>query len=181
MKTRFLLPALLLSSVIMLSTKSLTAQSNQQISSSERFIAYSLYNFSKYIDWPSSSSATTFQIAVVGDKQVYVELMNLANNKKVGNATYKVVFCQSIDEIAGYNQIVYLANMYSGKVRDLASKNNNGVLFVTERQGMAKWGSTISFMVNENGMMGFEIAKENATKSKLSIRAQLERLASSVI
>jgi len=30
-------------------------------------------------------------------------------------------------------------------------------------------------------MMGFEIAKENAQKSKLSIRSQLERLASSVI
>jgi hypothetical protein len=181
MKTRVLLPALLLSSVILLSTKSLTAQSNQQISTTERFIAYSLYNFSKFIDWPSSSSATKFQIAVVGDKLVYDELMKLANNKKVGNATYKIIYCKNIDEIAGYNQIVYLANMYSGKVRELAAQSGSGVLYVTERQGMSKWGSTISFMVNDKGMMGFEIAKENAAKSKLSIRSQLERLASSVI
>lgn len=181
MKTRFLLSALVLSAVILFSSKSLSAQTSQQISSSERFIAYSLYNFSKFIDWPSSSSATSFQIAVVGDKQVYTELMNLSNNKKVGNATYKIVFCKNIDELKGYNQIVYLANMHSGKVSDLASKSKSGVLFVTERQGMTKWGSTISFMVNDKGMMGFEIAKENAAKNNLSIRSQLERLASSVI
>ena len=58
---------------------------------------------------------------------------------------------------------------------------NGGVLLVTERQGMTRQGSTISFQVNERGTMGFEIARDNAEKNKLNIKEQLERMAMSVI
>ncbi len=71
--------------------------------------------------------------------------------------------------------------MHSGKVGELVRKSESGVLFVTEREGMTKHGSTICFVVNDKGMLGFEIARDNAVKSKLSIRSQLERMASSVI
>ena len=181
MKTKFFLTALLLFSASILFTETLKAQQTLQVSTSERFIAYSLYNFSKLIDWPNSSSATTFQIAVVGDKRVYSELSNLANHKKVGNASYNIVYCKNISELNGKSQIIYLASMHSGKVRELTSSDKSGVLYVTEKQGMTKQGSTISFLVDDRGMMGFEIAKDNAVKSNLSIRSQLERLASSVI
>ncbi len=181
MKTKLFILPLLLFSVILITTKSLMAQQTLQVSTAERFIAYSLYNFSKLIDWPNSSSATIFQIAVVGDKRVHTELENLAINKKVGNASYKIVYCKSADDLDGNNQIVYLDNLNSSKVQELASKSKGGVLYVTERRGMTTQGSTISFMTNDKGAMGFEIAKENAVKSKLSIRAQLERLATRVI
>jgi hypothetical protein len=181
MKTKLSIPSLLLLSVILIGAKSLSAQQTLQVSNAERFIAYSLYNFSKLIDWPNSSSATVFQIAVVGDRRVFTELENLASNKKVGNASYNIIYCKTTDDLNGNNQIVYLDNMNSNKVQELAGKSKGGVLYVTERRGMTTKGSTISFMTNDKGAMGFEIAKENAVKSKLSIRAQLERLATRVI
>ena len=96
MKTK-LLPLLILA--FMLSTaiyEEANAQQTLQVSSSERFIAYSLYNFSKLIVWPNSSTAKSFQVAIIGDKRVYVELQNLAQNRKVGNADYNIVFYKDI-------------------------------------------------------------------------------------
>lgn len=167
--------------VFMISEKS-NAQQSLQVSSAERFIAYSLYNFSKLIDWPNSGTATKFQVAIVGDKRVYVELVNLAQNRKVGNALYNIVFYKDITEVSGYHQIIYLSNQQCSKIDQLNEQaKKGGVLLVTERKGMTRKGSTISFQTNDQGTMGFEIAKENAAKNNLTIKAQLERMAMSVI
>ena len=147
-----------------------------------RFIAYSLYNFSKFIDWPSGTVVHVFEITVVGDKNVYQELMELSKNKKQGEAYYKVNFAKNVEEMKGFSHIVYLSNLQSGKVKELSkAENTKGVLFVTEREGMANFGSTISFTTNDNGQMGFEIARSNAGKHNLVIQKQLEKLASKVI
>jgi hypothetical protein len=182
MKTK-LLQSLVIAALLFFSAAGeLIAQQALEVSTSERFIAYSLYNFSKLIDWPNSATASIFKVAVVGDKRVYMELMNLAQNKKVGNATYNIIYYKDINEIVGYHQIIYLSNAQSGRISELKEQTKNGgVLLVTERRGMTKQGSTISFQTNESGTMGFEIARENAEKNQLVIRAQLERMAMSII
>ena len=182
MKTRRYKQLIITFVLIFSSIHIVNAQQQLQVSSSERFIAYSLYNFSKLIDWPNSSTATKFQIAIVGDKRVYIELVNLAQNRKVGNASYNIIFYKDITEISGYHQIIYLSNQQCGKMDQLNEQSKKGgVLLVTERKGMTRQGSTISFQTNEKGTMGFEIAKENAAKNNLTIKAQLERMAMSVI
>jgi hypothetical protein len=180
MKLRFLPLSLLLIIAVLFSEKSNGQQSIQVTPS--KFIAYSLYNFSKFIDWPSDLSSTTFQIGIVGDKSVYNELIKLAENKKQGNSIYQITFYKNVSEIKGFNQIIYLSNLYSGKVKELSNSSiNKGVLFVTEREGMTKQGSIISFLTDANGLMGFEIAKNNAIKNNLSVQKQLEKLATRVI
>jgi hypothetical protein len=178
MKPKKLSSRLFLVTLCVIALNSLQAQQNTQVFNGERFIAYSLYNFSKLIDWPNSGTLTNFQIAVVGDKKVYTELVELAKNKKVGNAVYQIDFYKTVEEMNGSHQIVYLSNLQSGNVKSLAQNPNmKNVLLVTEREGMTNAGSTISFLVNNEGQMGFEIAKSNALKNQLTIRSQLERMA----
>lgn len=156
----------------------LEAQQNVQVSNAERFYAYSLYNFSKLIDWPNSASLTSFQIAVVGDKKVYNELIEVSKNKKIGNAVYKIEYFTSVEAMTGNFHIIYLSNIQSSNVRKLSQDASlKNVLLVTERQGMTNSGSTISFTTNNDGQLGFEIAKTNAVKNQLVIRLQLERMA----
>lgn len=181
MKTKLLTTGLTIIILSITSPNALQAQQAMQVSNAERFIAYSLYNFSKLIDWPNSGSATIFQIAIVGDKKVYIELLELAKNKKVGNATYQINFYKTVEEMNGHHQIVYLSNLQSGNVKSLAQNMiMKNVLLVTERSGMTSAGSTISFLTNDEGQMGFEIAKTNAQKNQLTIRTQLERMAMKV-
>ncbi len=182
MKTKLLTAGLISFIILFVTHHNAFSQQTMQVSNAERFIAYSLYNFSKLIDWPNSGMLSVFQIAVVGDKKVYVELLELSKNKKVGNATYQIDYFKSTEEMAGNYQMVYLSNLQSSKVQSLSSNPKmKNVLLVTEREGMASSGSTISFLINENGQMGFEIAKMNAQKNQLTIRSQLERMAMKII
>jgi hypothetical protein len=181
MKTNLQTFGILTMFAFVLMPMTLNAQQPLQVSNAERFFAYSLYNFSKLIDWPNSASATTFQIAIVGDKRVYIELTELSKNKKVGNATYNIIYCKDVSELSGNNQIIYLSNALSSKIGEVAQNLSKGTLLVTERAGMTRQGSVISFMINNQGTMGFEIAKGNAEKSQLTIREQLERMAMNVI
>lgn len=181
MKTTKTIAGILAIVFMMSIPEALNAQQSTQVNA-KKFIAYSLYNFSKLIDWPNSSSATTFEITVVGDKIVYEELVNLSKNRKVGNALYKIRYSKKVEEITGKNQIIYLSNMFSGKVKSLAEDPElSNVLLVTEREGMANYGSAICFTVTDQGTMGFEIARENARKNQLSIRSQLVRMAAEVL
>ncbi len=177
MKPQFKLLSIFLLVFFTISIKNTDAQVSIQASPT-RFIAYSLYNFSKFIDWPAGVTTNIFQIAIVGDKNVYQELLELSKNKKQGNAAYQVNYFKNSNEITGTNQIIYLSNFYSGKVRELSAKMaTKGVLFVTEREGMTSQGSAISFLTDDKGTMGFEIAKDNAAKNQLVVQKQLEKLA----
>ena len=181
MKTKNLLPGILILFILFSGSKTLMAQKSVQVTS-QKFIAYSLYNFSKYVEWPSSSTVKTFRISVVGDKAVYESLQKLAVNKSIVNAHYEIIYCKNTDDLSPGNHIVYLSNMHSGKVKKISQNPHfKNVMLVTEREKMAKYGSTISFTVSEEGLMGFEIAKMNAIKSQLSINSQLERMAIAVL
>lgn len=180
MKTRLYTTGIMVLAICFFSMKSVKCQQTLEVSTTERFIAYSLYNFSKLIKWPGSGSDQTFQIAVVGDKRVYSELSFLAKDKKINNATYRIVYCKDISEVKGYNHMIYLCNSQSANIAELGQKKE-GVLVVTERDGLASQGSTINFTTNSEGKMGFEIAKDNALKNQLTIHMQLERMAMGVI
>jgi hypothetical protein len=178
MKPRTKSSILLILTFIAISLVDSNAQQAIQASPT-KFIAYSLYNFSKFIDWPGNAVTGSFQIAVIGDKSVFQELTELAKNKKQGNnATYQINFFKNSNEYSGDNQIIYLSNMYSGKVKELSSKMvSKNILFVTEREGMTSQGSTICFITADNGSMGFEISTTNALKNQLVVHKQLEKLA----
>jgi hypothetical protein len=181
MKTKRNFIGLTIFAALLYISQALHAQQDTHVTT-QKFIAYSLYNFSKLIDWPNSASATSFRIVIVGDKTVYDELLTLSKNRKVFNASYDICFCKKFEELEGTCQIIYLSNLYSGKVQDLDQNPSlKNALLVTERQGMASYGSVISFTTTDKGTMGFEIAKENAKKKQLSIRSQLERMAVAVL
>lgn len=181
MKTKRYTTGIIAIAIILCSMQRVSAQT-LQVSSTEKFIAYSLYNFSKLVEWPTSATATVFKIAIVGDSKVYDELSRLSTNKKVANARYEITYCRKPEELQGYYNIIYLSNMQSGKVTDfVAQAEERSILLVTERQGMTKYGSTICFMVKDNGMMSFEIAKDNANRNNLAIRTQLEKMAGRIM
>jgi hypothetical protein len=180
MRAKSYLARLFVVGLMIISSEIIRAQQSIQASPT-RFIAYSLYNFSKFIDWPSDAFTGTFQIAIVGDKNVFQELTDLAKNKKQGNAVYQISYFKNSTELTGTNNIIYLSNFYSGKVHDLSTKiSTRGVLLVTEREGMSGQGSTICFVTADNGTMGFELSTANAIKNQLKVHEQLEKLAMKV-
>ena len=139
--------------------------------STARNQALFVYNFTRYIQWPSANSQE-FVIGILGKSDIYGELQALAANKKIGSSAIVVKQYNNISEI-GKCQILFVSNEVSSQVTQLASQfQSKNTLIITERSGLSRKGASICFAVDE-GKQRFEISKSNIAKTGLMVNNQL--------
>jgi hypothetical protein len=137
----------------------------------EHYQALFIYNFTRYIQWPSNNSQE-FVIGILGKSNIYNELKTLVSNKKVGTSTIVVKQFASAAEI-GKCQILFISNEVSSQVPQLAAElQKKNTLLITERSGLSRKGAGICFAL-EDGKQKFEISKANVEKTGLMINNQL--------
>lgn len=137
-----------------------------------------LYGFTKYFDWPAGGD--NFVITIVGENQGLVNEMNkIAATRQVGGRKILIANAQTVKEIDKTN-ILFITPDKSAMLNDAVSKfKGKGTLIITEKQGLAKVGATINFVVEENKQK-FELNKAAASKAGLTIGSSLEKLAVNV-
>jgi hypothetical protein len=137
-----------------------------------------VYGFTKYFEWPGGNG--DFVITILGENPGLVaELNKIAATKKVGAQKIVIQNHQTIKEVEKAN-ILFITPDKSHFLNDAVSKfKGKGTLIVTEKQGLAKVGSTINFVVEENRQK-FELNKSAASKAGLTIGSSLEKLAVNV-
>jgi hypothetical protein len=140
-----------------------------------------VYNFIKYIEWPSSSkSSGTFSIGVIGDSPVYKELQQLAASKKANGQTILVKKFASIEE-ADYCEILYISSSKSNLLKKALEKTANlPTLVVAEREGLARRGAGINFVTLDDDVLKFEVNKKVIEDHSLKIPKILLTLGLSV-
>lgn len=139
--------------------------------------AYSLfvYNFMKYIEWPSSSGSQ-FVIGVMGDSPALNELNKLASVKKVKGKSIIIKKISSAEGISNCD-LLYVADSGSKSFKEsIASAKQKGVLVVCEREGMAKRGAGINFVMDDNDNLRFEVNKGVLAQNSLKISSTLLNL-----
>jgi hypothetical protein len=139
--------------------------------------AYSLfvYNFIKYIEWPPESSPQ-FVIGVMGNSPIVSELKSLAAAKKAKGKSIVIKIINSPAEAANCN-LLYVPDSKSKYLKDyLAVINNKSILVVSEREGMAKKGAGINFVLDENENLKFEVSKATLAFHSLKIPTVLLNL-----
>lgn len=142
-----------------------------------KYYASCIFNFSRYVNWPGDAKNGDFNIAVVGDKKVFDELQSLVNGRTVGTQTMKVIFYKNVNELTGFNHIVYLSAWQNKDYSKLMAKiNGKNTLVVTEEEGMIKSGAAFDF-VSVDGYMKFEMDKSNIEKAGLQVSSALEKMA----
>jgi hypothetical protein len=148
-----------------------------KIVSMPKYISNCLFSFSRNVNWPESNRSGSFTITIIGSKEVYNEMTSLTQNMKVGKQPIQVRYCNSVGELSGYQQMVFVANWQSPKIRLLLEKiSGTSTLVVTETEGMTARGSMINFVSSE-GKMKFEISKENLQRNDLLASSMLEKMA----
>ena len=152
-RTGFLFAVLLLCSV------KIYAQSVKVVTE-ERYIALSLYNFTRLINWPPHmASKSDFSIAVLGDKKVYNELVSITTNRTAGAQNFSI------------------PSWLSGKFSKLSeSETCKNTLMVTEHEDMIKYGSSINF-IPRDGELKFELSENNTNKQGLTLNPKLKGMA----
>ncbi|MCG8699229.1 MAG: YfiR family protein [Bacteroidales bacterium] len=135
-----------------------------------------IYQFTKYIQWPSDYRSGDFVIGVYGTSDITKYLNVLASARKVVSQTIVVKKYNSSSEI-GKCHIVVIANDKSGDLSAVKTAiGGNSTLIVCEKPGMAKEGAHISF-VPQGERVAYEVNESNFKKYNLSVDPQLVKMA----
>lgn len=145
----------------------------------EKFKAIFIYNFTKYIEWPSKSTGGTFIICVLGSDAIIAELEGIAGKKMVGPMKIFVKKVNSPAEI-GQCHIVYIPQSKSSQITQVVDKlKGQNVLIISDKQSGCSMGSGMNF-INKSGKINFEVSKPNIEKEGLKVSSELLSLGISV-
>lgn len=163
---KFILLSLL---AVLLGTGTMKAQD-------EMFKALYMYNFTRYVQWPTAYRSGEFVIVVIGGTPgMAQELEKIANRKKVVNQTIVIKKASSLEQV-GKCHMVYLGENKSNLI-DQAVQAFRGkpTLIVTDKPGLCKLGAAIN-LVKVDGKQKFEVNSGNITGSGLQVSNELEVL-----
>ena len=139
-----------------------------------KFHSVFIYNFTKYIQWPAAQQNGDFVIAVVGNSPVFDELSKITANKTVGTQKIVVKKFGSAGELDNC-QIVFVPG--GGNFEAVQEKlKGRAVLMITEKPGMAKKGSSINFVMQDNKWK-FELNEATTQHAGLKVSKELAKLA----
>jgi hypothetical protein len=133
-----------------------------------------IYKFTKFISWPEANTNRNFIIGVYGNSPIFEELLIMATLKKTGTGQKIIIKkIESIDQI-GEEQIIYIASSKSRELKNILDKaQNHPILLVAEREGLAKKGACINFIILDNDNLKFEINTRIIEKHQLSVSQEL--------
>ncbi len=140
--------------------------------------AYSLFvtSFAKYASWPQEDG--DFKITVLGKSKVYDELVKMTASKNVNGHAYKIEQTDDITQI-GDARIIYISDNKSSNLDEiLKATHGKPIMIVTEREGLAKKGAGLSFLVIDNKLR-FDINNTELEKRNIKVSANLVTIANS--
>lgn len=156
-----------------------SAAQEVKVVSMNKYITNCLYNFSRHINWPENNKSGDFIISIIGNKELFTEMTKLTQNMKVGLQPIQVKYFNTVNDLGGFQHIVFISSWQSAKINVLMQKiSGSSTLVVTENEGMIEKGSMINF-IPVNGTMQFEMNKDGLQKNKLMASSVLERMAKS--
>lgn len=142
-----------------------------------------IYNFTKYVEWPSDKQAGDFVIGVYGESPLTGELNKFISTKRVGDRTIVVKVVSSMEETAECN-ILFIPLTQSGKTLEISKAiKGKPTLTVTEKPGLIKKGACISIFLDEDDdyKTKFELNKTTINDNGLQVALNLLQLAARTI
>ncbi|MEY5047630.1 MAG: hypothetical protein RLZZ175_989 [Bacteroidota bacterium] len=137
-----------------------------------------IYNFLKYIEWPSDKKVGPFIIGIKDSPELFDEVLLIANIKKVyGN---QQVIVKKADDLNEKYHLLFVGKLYKGSMMAIAeTAKQNNTLLISDIPGSIKKGVCIELIIAGN-QAEFDINKRNLKESKLSVSQQLMDIARNI-
>lgn len=164
-----------------------TAQSAADAAESDVSLEYRVkaafvYQIAGYVEWPGTAFArrdTPITIAVLGAEALAEELTRIVPGRRINNRPIAVRRLQDGASLDGVH-ILFVGHERRSQIAKLAhGARENGVLLVTESEGMLAEGSMVNFVVVE-GHVRFEVGLDAARRSGLKLSSRLLAVAQQV-
>jgi hypothetical protein len=138
-----------------------------------------IYNFSKFVDWPSNafpSSDSPLAIGVIGDSSLKNTLQRIVSNENINGRSIVVSQAKNDENLKRYH-ILFVGKSELNKTSGiLSSVRGSSVLTIGETGEFLRSGGVINFFL-ENNKVRFEINPNAAQRNSLKISSKLLRLA----
>jgi hypothetical protein len=141
----------------------------------DKFKALFMYNFTKYLEWPSEKQKGDFVIGVFGNSPIINELSIIAEKRRVGIQQIVIKKIYDVKEISGCN-IVYIPGNKVLKADDVTAQSKNmGIAIITDSPGLAKTYAGINY-IKIDGKLNFEINRKNLEEQGIKVNNALVTL-----
>lgn len=135
-----------------------------------------VFNFVKYVQWPSDDNGKEFVIGVVGNNDMYQTLTTWYAGKPKGNKTYVIKKFKDASEVTDC-QVVFIDRSKSNEFEAINTKvKGKGTLVVTDRNGLGTKGSCINFKTVDDRLK-FELNQHAIEASNLKVATSLTAMA----
>ena len=135
-----------------------------------------VFNFVKYVQWPTNDNSKEFIIGVVGNNEIYNTLNTWYAGKAKGNKTYVIKKFSNASEVTDC-QVVFIDRSKSGEFDAVNNKvKGKGTLVVTDRNGLGSKGSCINFKTVDEKLR-FELNQQAIEASNLKVAGALTSMA----
>jgi hypothetical protein len=137
-----------------------------------------LYNFAKFVDWPSDAFAgpqAPFVIAILGGNP-FGDMLKTLKGKSVKGHPLVVREAASPDALDDCHLVFFAAGERARHAEWLRQADRPGVLTVGDSDGFIQKGGAINMVVVE-GRVAIEVNPDAAHRAKLSVSSKLLSLA----
>lgn len=133
-----------------------------------------LYNFAKYVEWPSSAfdgGGSPLVIGVIGSGPMSDALESVVDGKTVGGRRLVIRHLKWNDNLASVQELFVPADQMSGSAK-LEPLKSKPILIIGESAGFARRHGAINFVV-VGSRVRFEINESAAGQAGLTISSKL--------
>jgi len=138
-----------------------------------------LYNFAKFVEWPSHALAAPSDpivLGVLGDDPFGQTLEETLHGKSANGHPIAIRRFKSEKQLKGC-QIIFVSGSEKDRLRDIfRGLSNSDALTIGDTDGFAREGGIINFVLQENHVR-FEVNIDAAERAHLKISSKLLSLA----
>jgi hypothetical protein len=134
-----------------------------------------IYNFTRYIEWSTSSTDHEFIIGIIGSSQINDPLVEVVKTETVNNKKIIIRQFSKVEDISSCH-ILFIPKNSTLSLADILAKVEKGTLVVSEKSGYASKGTAINFVVVDNKLK-FEANVNAINAAGLTASSQLLKLA----
>lgn len=152
------------------------AQKPQTVADEYNLKAIYIYNFTRYVEWGTSSANNEFIIGVLGSSSIIEPLEEIARAKTVDGKKIIIRKFNSLAEI-NFCHMLFISRNSTVPLNEILGKTDDkGIFVVSEKTGFAEQGTSVNFIVVENKVK-FEANTKSINSSGLKVSSQLLKLA----
>lgn len=139
-----------------------------------------VYNFAKLVGWPSKKSSGNFTIGILGDAELYKQIVEKYSGKQIGSQTIEIVQLLSSEQMPELHML-FISRTAKDMTSTISSKlvKEHTMIITEDEKGLSN-GATLNFVIVDN-QQKFEISENNASSQGLTIGMTLKSLAHKLV